>query len=128
MSDSAQPAASTFTGAEVAELLRSHRYRFNDERELQDGIELALRATGVAYEREVRLEATSRIDFMVKDVGIEVKIAHSATALLRQLHRYAQIPAIRELVVVTRRLHHAQLPDTLGGKPLHVVALLAGLQ
>jgi alkanesulfonate monooxygenase SsuD/methylene tetrahydromethanopterin reductase-like flavin-dependent oxidoreductase (luciferase family) len=113
--------------AQVAEALRAYRFRFADEGRLQDAIEGALRASGFTLEREVRLDPANRIDFMVGRVGIEVKVAGSPSAVLRQLTRYAQSGQVDGLILVTNRARHAQ-PRRIGVTPVEVVSLMeAGL-
>lgn len=104
----------------VTRILRSHRFRYQDEADLQRGIAEALAEYGP--EREVRLSADDRIDFVLWRVGIEVKIKGGISPLTRQLLRYAQSPDVDALVLVTSRRQYAlQLPRVLNGKPLHVV-------
>ena len=55
-----------------------------------------LTACGIAYEHEARLGCGSRIDYLVGDVGVEVKKGKpSAATLTAQLKRYAQNERIR---------------------------------
>lgn len=92
---------------QLVDLLESYRFSFRSERDLQDGVEGVLGAGGLEFEREVRLNARDRIDFMVGSIGLEVKIAGSATNLLRQLARYAEHERVDSLVVVTSRTYLA---------------------
>ncbi len=84
----------------------------------------------VSFDREARLDARSRIDFLVPDapgrVGIEVKVAGTPDNVRRQLTRYA--PHVDALLLVTTRVRHRYLqpptPATPGlglGKPLAVL-------
>ena len=112
---------------EWAELFENRLPTSSDEVALQDLIESVIDATGVPYEREVRLSAADRIDFLVAPgVGMEVKVAGSLPALLRQLQRYAQHDRVGGLLVVTNRSRLLDLPATLSGKPVAVASLLAG--
>ena len=63
---------------------------------------------------------------MVGRIGIEVKIDGPVTALLRQLHRYAQLEQVEALIAVVGRVQLSALPDTLNGKPVHVVIVPRG--
>lgn len=110
----------------IGAILSATRFRFATEEELQDGIAEALRDHHP--QREVRLSAHDRIDFLLWGVGIEVKIKGGVSALTRQLVRYAELPAIAALVVVTSQRQYAlQLPRTLGGKPVVVVCAQRGI-
>ncbi len=110
--------------ARLLEALRSNRFSFSSEDGLQRGIALALQGARIPYEREVRLSATDRPDFMVQGIAIEVKIDGSANALLRQLHRYASHPRVTAIVVVTNRARLTSQPPNINGRPVHVVSLL----
>lgn len=110
------------TGAEVAQLLSQYRLPLHDERATQSEIASALDHAGVAHEREVRLSAADIIDFMVGEVGIEVKLrGTSKTQIYRQLERYAQHAAVRELVLATNT--SMGLPPLINGRPAHVLSL-----
>jgi len=98
------------------------------EDNLQQSMAAAFTRAGLAFEREVALSAADRIDFVLGEIGIEVKVDGSAPALIRQLQRYAQHGRLRALLVVTTRARLMQLPAELSGKPVHVLSLLeAGL-
>ena len=109
---------------EVEACLRSYRYSFSNEVELQDGVEEALSAAGFNFERESAVPPTcDRIDFRVGFVGIEVKVGGSLFALVRQLHRYASAPSFNSFIVVTSLVRLSNLPREISGKPLRVVRL-----
>jgi len=112
----------------VENLLRAHRFRFGNERELQDGIAQVLSAANISFAREVVLGDAGVIDFVVREqeaIGLEVKISGSLAALTRQLHRYAQRPELASLMLVTPLARLIRLPPTFAGKPLRVVHLLS---
>ena len=73
--------------------------------------------------REVRLSVGERIDFLVYDVGIEVKIDGSVAALMRQAARYLRCDEVRSLVVVTTLARHRALPADMFGKAVYVAHL-----
>jgi hypothetical protein len=110
--------------AALVTLLRRHRFLFASESELQAGIADVLRAAGIPFGREVKIGERDRIDFLVGSVGVEVKINGSPENLIRQLHRYAQSPAISELLVVSSRCKlTGGLPETLSEKPIVALSL-----
>lgn len=110
----------------VVRLLVAVRFNFTNEEELQAGIALAL--APLEHAREVILDGASRIDFMVGNVGLEVKIGGGISPLTRQLARYAAHERISALVVVTaKEQHRLQLPAAINGKPLRVIALRGGI-
>lgn len=107
----------------VIEAIRRYRFRWNSERDLQDGIEVALKRGGFAYERERSLEMAGIVDFLVAGgVAVEVKVDGSPVDVLRQLIRYADRPEVRAVVLVTaqRRLGRV-VSGKVRGKPAYVV-------
>lgn len=108
--------------ATVADVLARSRFRFACEDDLQAGIAAALTVAGITVEREVRLDGHSRIDLLTDRVGIEVKTAGRADAVLRQLRRYADSDRVDALILVTTRARH-RVPGVLNGKPVAVVSL-----
>ncbi len=113
----------------AAEIMK-HRFRYGNEIELQDGLAALLTRNGLVFEREVRLDAKDRIDFMIApDIGLEVKCKGRLGDVHRQIVRYARQPRIHTLMLVTDRHQLTQgLPDTLHGTTLVVVSLLGGLR
>lgn len=109
---------------EIAELLRAHRFNFGHEIDLQEGISIALHDAGILFEREVNI-GKGIIDFMVGDVGIEVKVGGSLAAVTRQLFRYAESDRIGSLVLVSSRTFHNSMPYQMNGKQLRCVGMIA---
>lgn len=110
----------------VSDCCRTYRFTRASEATLQDGFAAAMTAEGIAFEREAVLAYGERIDFLVGDVGVELKIKGSASEVLRQLSRYARHERVQSLVLVTTRSLHLNLPRSFGGKALRVV-LIGGL-
>lgn len=109
------------TGLDVAGIVAAGRYGYRDEHDLQAGLAEALTAAGRPVEREVRLGPRDRLDLLTGRTGIEVKVAGTADRVLAQLTRYAASDLVDDLILVTTRVRHRTLPDTVGGKPLRVV-------
>jgi hypothetical protein len=105
------------------------RYNFNYSHEvaLQEGIARVLTIEQMEFAREVALTQRDRIDFMVGRLGIEVKVGHPLAQVMRQLHRYAQLEQVDELLLVTNRCRHAMVPEQINGKPVEVLFLGWGL-
>lgn len=112
------------TGAQLVSLIEGHRLRASSERQLQQALAELFVGAHVAFEREVSLTTTDRVDFLVGRVGLEVKVDGSLTMVTRQLHRYAQSTLVDELVLVTTRVQQARLPAEIAGKRIHVAALM----
>jgi len=104
--------------------LSALRFNCDNEQQMQDGIEQALKDAGIWAEREYRLSVEDRIDFYVHHprIGIEVKVKGSPSDVLRQCLRYANYKVIKGIVLVTSRLR-LSLPDTLAGKPARTLSL-----
>jgi hypothetical protein len=111
---------------ELAAIIASYRFVFNDEEGLHVAIATALDRLRIPYQREVSLSAHDRIDFMVGTTGVEVKVAGSRAEILRQLHRYAGFSGIAALILATTRARHLDLPASLQEKPIFVASLLEG--
>lgn len=115
-------------GVAVADLLaalRSYKFRYSCEKDLQDGIAKALLSKSIPFVREKKIGARrDTIDFLVDGrIGLEVKIKGSPTAVAKQLLGYAGCPEVEEILLVTGRARLGRLPATLGGKRLHVLPL-----
>ena len=105
----------------ICDLLASRRVPLTSERATQDAIAEVLASAGLAFTREHSLGGFGRIDFLLGNIGLEVKVAHisSPREIHRQLVRYARSPEIAHLVLATGR--SVQLGEI--GKPHRVVSL-----
>ena len=119
------------TADDVAAYLRGLKFHYVDEKELQEGIALALRKRGWPFDREVTLGRDARIDLLMTkpwSVGIEVKIGGTSAAALGQMAKYASSDRVASLVLVTDRMQAGVQPESIHGKPIVVVNLLGGLR
>jgi hypothetical protein len=110
----------------ILDSLQGCRFHCYHEDELQAAIAEVLHAASVDFLREEEISSGSRIDFLIGTIGLEVKVQCSLAALTRQAHRYLQSDKVSDLIVVTTKSHHRQLPARLNGKPVVVVHLLNG--
>lgn len=113
--------------AAIVSALVGRRYRFASERDLHDGVEQVLRAGAWSVGREVKC-AAGRLDLLVGRaapgrIAIEIKIGGALPDLHRQLIRYAALPELDALLVVTSRRAHDALPPTIDRKPVRVLVL-----
>jgi hypothetical protein len=53
----------------------------------------------------------------------QLKLGGSLAGLTRQVSRYASLPSVGAVLVVSMRARHAALPERIAGKPLRVVTL-----
>lgn len=111
----------------LCEYIAAVPYDIQTEASLQFGITNQLIMVGIEHTREVRLSPTDRIDFMVGAIGVEVKTGGSRTALIRQLHRYAQSGRVDELLLVTTAPNLAALPRMLVRTSIRTLVLSASL-
>lgn len=108
----------------VVASLRKRRFNYQNEKDLQAGIEAALSADKIDFVREHPLGDAGTVDFFVGGfLGVEVKIKGSPSEVARQLLRYAGRDDVKALVLVTGRAALSALPTRLMGKPLHLVEL-----
>lgn len=105
----------------VATAVRKYRFRFVAEDELQRGLLAAFEAEGLPAEPEARLTPRDCIDFLIGDIGVEVKVDGSAAEVERQLARYAASPLINSLVLITNCARHSKVKRELLGKPVAVI-------
>lgn len=109
---------------EVAAIVRGYAFRYVTEAELHDGVEEALRLAGLRPRREVRI-GRDRLDLLVGGVAVEIKVKGGDRPLLGQAERYLAHDEVEGLVVVTSRVRHLRLPESIAGKPVVVVTLAA---
>lgn len=109
---------------QIARALRRARYRRATEALFQADIaEVLEKLVGTSgFTKEAKIGPRERIDFMVEGgIGIEAKIKGDARAIYRQLERYAACDEITGLILITGKAMGC--PDTINGKPVHMVRL-----
>lgn len=104
---------------ELKTLIQSYTYHFTTEIQLQDGIEHVFKAHNVPYIRE-KIIGLNRIDFVSLSIAIEIKIKGNLQNVIRQLHRYAQLPDFTEVILITSSNRHI-IPPTLNNKTITVI-------
>ena len=110
------------TCTDIGGLITGARFWHLDERGLQDELAALFAAAGLTVEREARLTASERIDFLYGRTGIEVKVIGSTASVRRQLGRYAQSGAVDRLILVSTHVAHRALDRlTIGAVPVQVV-------
>lgn len=102
---------------QIEKTLRSYQFNITTEEELQTAVEGILRVHQIEFRREYQLSEKDRIDFLIGNIGLEIKIGFSYADVVRQLHRYAQSDEIKALVLFTSKLSHT-MPKELSGKIL----------
>lgn len=119
----AEPQASTLTGADIVRLVQSRRLSLSDEKATQADLECALTEAGIPFEREKRLSAADIVDFLVDGrIAVECKLrGNQKMAVFKQLRRYAGLATVQELVLVTNL--SMGLPPAIEGKPAYYASL-----
>ena len=112
------------TASQIADILHKFIFSWTNEVELQNSIANIFEREGVQFQREVKLNSRDRIDFLVDGIGIECKVGHPTTQVIRQLHRYVESPLVKEVALVTTRQRHNEIPAVLGEKRITVIYLL----
>jgi hypothetical protein len=107
----------------ICQALYNAKYRYKNEKDLQQGVNLVLTSLGVEFEPEVSLTPRDRIDFLAGKLGIECKVDGTLNRLIRQLGRYASTGKVNELIVLTTRSIHRGLPEQIHGVPVFVVLI-----
>lgn len=113
----------TYEAERIVRALKTLRIPLiENEYTLHDMIAAVLQDGGFCVRHEVRLAPRCRIDFLVEGVGIEVKRGKQDKRKLRaQCEKYLACDALNALIVVLDGA--VMLPDTLCGKPIHVIGL-----
>lgn len=105
----------------VAAAFAGKRFYLEDEIRTQAAIYDALKAKfGALVEREATAPG-GRIDFLVADIGCEIKLKGAPSAIIRQCTRYLDSHRMAGLILVTAKA--VALPPMLRGKPCRVVNL-----
>lgn len=114
---------------QIAVLIGEYKYLTGTEAEFQNGLARVLEDNRIEHRREYDLGgAYGRIDFFLPEqaTGIELKVKGSPSSVLRQLHRYAQCPEIRSLLLVTSRVRLAFPPMEISGKAVRSASIWLG--
>jgi hypothetical protein len=110
----------------VVSVLRAKRFACADEDELQRAVAAALDEAGIGYQRELRLSARDRLDFLIDGgIALELKVQTDGKALLRQVLRYAEHKQVQSILIAGTTHRLLLLPETANGKPLHSCQLQA---
>lgn len=102
-------------------LLSKHRFTLSHEKALQAEIGALLTANKIEHSREVKLSDRDCIDFLIGNVGMEVKLKGAAMAIYKQCERYCGYPEVGELILVTNR--SMGFPKEINKKPTYLLSL-----
>jgi hypothetical protein len=111
----------------IGKILSGYIFRARSEAELQNQIALVLTKAGIQFQREVSVTG-GRFDILVTEgflkVVLELKLKASIASVERQAQKYAAIPDIDAVMVVTTSAQLAsKVTGTLSDKPFIAIAL-----
>lgn len=111
------------------DLLKQYNFNYGNESELQDGIMEVFQTLDEPFTSECIISKADRIDFYWPgpQIGVEVKIKHSLSALTRQVHRYVQHESIKGILIVSGKIRLSEIPQTINGKPVLIHSLVGSL-
>lgn len=89
----------------LSSIVRHHRFSYAAERDLHVGLQQVFEDSGLFVESEVRCGPRNRLDLVVEDFIVEVKIKGNVAALERQIMRYSKLDYRGVLVVTSLRAH-----------------------
>lgn len=109
---------------QIIKILETLRMDLVDyESQIHLAIASVLRKNHVQFQQEVRIGSRRRIDFLVGEIGIEVKKGKpSLNTIIRQAERYCESDRIKELILVVERGLFDQSFDSIE-KPVYCVTL-----
>ena len=103
-------------------LIRSARIDLSSEKRAQADVEQILTQAGILFDREFPLTESDIIDFMVQDIGIELKLKGARKKeVYRQLCRYTRHPRVGSLILASNL--SMGLPAQIEGKDAYFVRL-----
>lgn len=111
--------------AAIRRIISGHRWSLENEIRLHDEMAVKFREAGLSFEREVRLSRTDHIDFLISDVGVEVKIKGSKRSIYKQIERYARCGRLARVVLVSNVA--LGLPADIDGVPVDLLPLTGAL-
>lgn len=85
----------------ISQIIIRQRLPLNDEKALQVELAKVFADNGIEAKREVRLGVGDIIDFMIGDIGMEVKIKGGRRAIYHQCERYCRYPEVKQFILLT---------------------------
>lgn len=106
----------------IFEILSKHKFSLDTEDLLKQQMAQVFTQHDISFKKEYSFDPKNRVDFLVEDIAIEVKI-RSATSMqiYRQCKRYCELDGVGSLVLVTNK--SMGFPKEINGKPCYVINL-----
>ena len=96
-----------------------------EEYDLQNKIAKVFDTVGIEYQKEYRLGAGNRVDFLTGDgIAIEVKKGKpNRERLVYQINRYAELEEVQAVIIVVKTSLRLPITRSYNGKPCSVIGL-----
>lgn len=92
------------------------------EMDIHEMVAKRLSEAGLSFIHEAKLAPGCRIDYLVGNIGIEIKKGRpDAFAVKKQLMRYAACDGVEAIILLTQRT--VAVPKTVLDKPVRVIVL-----
>lgn len=109
------------TAQQIIDLLKRFQFNPENEKKLQVQMATVFKNNNVAFRREYYLNDDNHIDFLIGDIGIEVKIKGSKNEIYKQLERYCKFEEVNTIILVTT-MSMGMLKE-ISGKPVRYINL-----
>ena len=109
----------------IFESLSGFPFSIHNEKLVQKEMSDVFTEYNLDHEREVMLKPYGTIDFMMGDIGVEVKVKGSVEAIFKQCKRYCEHDRVKSLILVTARC--MGFPEEINGKPCYYFHLSKAL-
>jgi len=111
----------TMTIQELYGALQHVKFDLSSEKSLQLQIAKRLDEKGISYKKEFIFDKTSTIDFLIDDIGVEIKIKGAKKDIYKQCLRYSTYEQVKQILLVTNVAQG--MPKTLNEKPVYILNL-----
>lgn len=101
--------------------IKYKNYTLSNEKKVQIQLLSHFKSAGLDAKREVHLSNDSIIDFMIGDIGIEVKVKGAAFGILKQCERYCEFDQVKCLLLISAKF--IGFPEEINGKPCYFFSL-----
>lgn len=110
---------------EIFKSLDGFPFSIHNEKLVQKEMSDIFNSHNIKHDREVMLKPHGTIDFMIGEIGLEVKVKGGVEAIFKQCKRYCEHEKVKCLVLVTARC--MGFPKEINGKPCYYFHLSKAL-
>lgn len=105
--------------SDIIRHLTKHRFQLEDEKALQKEIYKLLLPIFPQIKKEFIIDKLNTIDFLIDEIGIEIKIKGGKMEIYKQCERYCKTEVIKKLILMTNR--SMGFPPFINGKDCYVI-------